>query len=284
MYNNKPEGFVKIKRSSIEVLVKEDLADLIDEIGVFDSPHPDRWRSANGLLKGGRAGAVRVQVRGELNMIVKPLLRGGMMGLINKQYHFTMARIFNEAHLSNYMIKRGAPITPMLMGRSEGKIPFIHKMHLGFAEIKNARSLFQILNENNLPDNKIVDLFFVAGRAVRTLHDIRVFHHDLNLGNLLTADTNGSREELEVKVIDLDRSTFGRDLSLSARARNLARLLRHAIKNSFHKKLDLELIWRSFLDGYCGDGISAAGIKSIVERLYKRSIFFHRFSWWLHRK
>jgi hypothetical protein len=99
------------------------------------------------------------------------------------------------------------------------------------------------------------------------------------MGNLLVQVRDGRLTGEEVKVIDLDRSIPGRSVSRKARISNLARLLRHAVKNNLQNRKDWSECWRALLQGYCGKDEDPGRLVREVEGLLRRSLFFHRWSW-----
>lgn len=279
MTSDLPEGYVLKKKKSVTVLARQDLVEHLDWLRIFDASNPENWQGANGFVRGGRGGIVKISFQNHLKMVVKPLYRGGIIQLVNKSRHFSKARLFQEARLSNYLIRKKIPVPRMLIGRAEGVSPFFQKLHLGFEEICHAKNLFTLLKDENYSVDAMRRVFFKAGEAIRALHNVGVFHHDLNLGNLLAVNINHEEKETGIKIIDLDRSTFGKPLTLKIRALNLARLFRHVVKNRLNEFADFDRIWAAFLSGYCMDDLKVPDFRDEVDRLYKRSLFFHRLSW-----
>ncbi len=71
------------------------------------------------------------------------------------------------------------------------------------------------------------DLLRAAGEAVRRMHDAGFRHADLNVANLLRVDEPGGPR---IYIVDLEKGFFRVRLSASARAADIARLLRSYLK------------------------------------------------------
>lgn len=274
-----PEGFLKRIKGSVTVLVREDFAHALDGLGVFESEDPNRWKGASGRLQGGRGLPVRIRYDGSPSMVVKPLLRGGTTAFLKGGLHFTMARLFQEARLSNHLEKQGVPLARMMLGRAEHRGLAFYRMHLGTEEVEHAVDLLGLLRDAEAPDVQREEAFLLAGASVRALHDAGVLHHDLNFTNLM-AVRNGPGERVNlVRIIDLDRSVLLPRLSERARCGNLARLYRHAVKYGLEEVKGFKKYWRGFLAEYCRGGMDRDLLEKRIAQIFRRTLPFHRISW-----
>lgn len=279
-----PDGYYFLKRGRNSILVRDDLVAKVEAIGLFRENDPSRWKGAAGCLWGGRGKLTRIELAPGFFMVVKVLRRGGLIRWFTRDCHFSRKRLFHEALLSNHLLRRKVPIVPMLLGRAEYKGIGFYRLQLGTLEFKGATSLLTLIKEGSADERMLCEVMEQAGRTVGALHDAGVFHHDLNLGNLLVGPPDSLGEKRQVLVIDLDRSKRKKRLSSAARIVNLARLYRHGVKNGLFKQVDWMKNWRCFLAGYCGGAGDAALLEKKVEKRYRSTLLFHRISWALQGK
>lgn len=97
------------------------------------------------------------------------------------------------------------------------------------------------------------------GRLLRRMHDAGFWHRDLSIGNVLFRQTTPGAP-LELSIIDLNRSRYGRKLTLSERTRDLCRL---SIFQPDHQLRFLAAYWGPETPGLFG--------KLQLYRLYQRS-------------
>jgi len=209
---------------------------------------------------------------------VKHLKRGGLLGLVNGGMHISRKRLVQAVELSIHLAHRDVPASEVLFGRSEKVFGPFFRLCLATKEIEDAEPLLAFLARGGISEQRKAAVAAIAGGSVRSLHDAGVFHADLNMNNLLVAPAHGGPERPRVSIIDLDGSRIVPALGEEDRARNLARLLRHAIKNSLHCSVDLSDAGSSFLEGYCGEG-DRQPLRSRVLHVLKRSLPLHRLSW-----
>jgi tRNA A-37 threonylcarbamoyl transferase component Bud32 len=165
----------------------------------------------------------------------------------------------------------------MVFGRAERICGPFYRLHLATARIDGARSLLEYLRTVGGASEETVSVLKAAGECVRALHDAGILHADLNLNNLLVVAGNEGATA-DVRVIDLDGSCYGPSLNQKGRAANLARLLRHAVKNNLHGETDLDGLGRWFMEGYCRGG-DPVPLRKRVLRAYRRTLPLHRISW-----
>jgi 3-deoxy-D-manno-octulosonic acid kinase len=268
----------------VSVLVRQDLVDMACATGILEEKDPRRWQGYSGQMKGGRGQLFRIRLARGMDMLIKNLCRGGLVRWINRNLYFSRDRLFNEAVLTNHLIAHKVPMAPMLLGRAEHAAMNFYRLQLGTLEIAGAVPLLDLFKAEPVDTGLLMSTMELAGRSVRALHDAGVYHHDLNLGNLLLASFDPFDTGSPVKVIDLDRSRRYRNLAPKARAANLARLYRHAVKNRFEERMDLRKYWRCFLAGYCDGKEAAAELEAAVDRQFKRTAHFHRLSWSMQGK
>jgi tRNA A-37 threonylcarbamoyl transferase component Bud32 len=120
-----------------------------------------------------------------------------------------------------------------------------------------------------------------AGRTVRLMHDLGVYHADLNLKNLLVRPVSHARPT--VYVIDFDRSRIRPSLSPRARVRNLLRLNRSvdklARKGGGVRYADRARFFRAYTQG---DPMLIRAMKDELRKTRLRNLW-HRLGWTLDR-
>ena len=274
---NIPEGFVTRCAGRFTLLAREERVEDVLAARVLDERDPRLWKGAREPLGGGRGGIVPLRLGGEspCPVIVKPLLRGGILRRLNRDIHFSASRLFDEARLSLLINRRSVPASEMIFGRAERLAGPFFRLHLATAEIEHATPLLDFIENGGASEGENAAVLKTAGESVRTLHEAGIYHADLNLNNLLVVPRSGG---VEVHVIDLDASRIVPTLSERGRSSNLARLLRHAVKNGLHARFDILRLGRMFMDGYCGD-CDSLHLRNRVMRAFRRTLPLHRVSW-----
>jgi 3-deoxy-D-manno-octulosonic acid kinase len=97
-----------------------------------------------------------------------------------------------------------------------------------------ARTLLDYLNSSETKASLLV----LCGQRIREMHDLGVWHADLQVKNIMT---DGSK----IWILDFDNARMGKPLSDRARSRNLLRLRRSLEKHG--RSLDN---FNSILEGY----------------------------------
>jgi len=127
-----------------------------------------------------------------------------------------------------------------------------------------------------------VKLIHATAAAVRHLHKEGLFHHDLNLHNILVKENGeGGRSQeygWDVRFIDLDRSTLSENLPVKMRLQNLERLHRSAEKICRAMPLDLRQRML-FINTYAGTDLILK--QHIMKRFRNPSLHDkrHRIGW-----
>ena len=271
-------SYIERRKGRVRIVVRRDRRDLPERLGLWTSHRHESWTGVAGEFPGGRGRTVRIRIPGLPSLVAKPLLRGGLAGKVNRVFHYSRRRLRDEARLSGHLERRGVPVAPYVLGRAEGRFPFLKRLHVIFEEVLDAKSLHALLLEGEDAGSRLERAFAASGRSVRALHDAGVCHHDLNLGNLLIRESDSGTEAV---LIDLDRSIIRDPLSLNERAANLARLYRHLVKRGFHRAANLnpDRLWKALLEAYGDDDIPPTRLAEAVRKRYRSNIFWHRMAW-----
>lgn len=176
--------------------------------------------------------------------VLRHYYRGGLIGKFNKDLYWFSAnentRAAREFTLLNTLQRLQLP-APKPIAYRVVKQGFFYRADLLTSRIENSQDLVGILSEKSISEN----LMKKIGTTIRSFHDQGIFHHDLNIHNiLLDSDEN-------VWLIDFDQGEQ-RAVTKTWQQANMARLLR-----SFRKELNKlpslhwkESDWQLLLAGY----------------------------------
>lgn len=212
-----PQGFTRVERGGAVLVVRAALADALLEAGIED-PEALVARAPSALVGRGRLARIDLPAGGRA--VVRPLLRGGLLGKLVRRVSLDRRRALAELVVSVEAAARGALVVDVLAAvtRPAG-IGWRHG--LVTREVEGALDLASALAAFPAGAARRRALR-AAGAAIRRLHDAGVDHVDLNLKNVLVLPGGD-----EARVIDLDRCRLGPGPAPAAvRERNLVRLLR----------------------------------------------------------
>lgn len=180
---------------------------------------------------------------GYSQLVWRHYMRGGLIGkLVRDQFLYTglaNTRAYRELNLLDVMYQQGLPV-PRPVAAQVVRDGVCYRADILTGLIDNSTDLLTWLIGQPLPDN----LWFDVGRTIAKLHLAQLYHHDLNIKNLMMDAAH------KIWVIDFDRCAFKRGSQW--KRHNLARLER-----SLHKQARLQTSfhfsppdWRQLLDGY----------------------------------
>lgn len=212
-----PQGFTRVERGRAVLVVRAGLVDALVEAGIED-PEGLVDRSPSTLIGRGRLALVDLPAGGRA--VVRPVLRGGLLGKLVRRVSFDPRRALTELRVSVEAAARGARVLDVLAAvtRPAGlgwRHGLVTREVAGALDLASALGAFP----EGAPRRRALA---AAGLAIRRLHDAGVDHVDLNLKNVLLLPAGD-----EALVIDLDRCRLGpQPASAAVRERNLVRLLR----------------------------------------------------------
>ena len=163
---------------------------------VFDAD----WLRANGCLNGSSQGRNQAHFLSHAghDMVLRHFYRGGLIGRVNKDLFLRVgpqkSRAFLEFDLLNVMRSKGLAVPRPVAARYAPRGLF-YRADIITERIPNAQTLAEILQDKSLPTH----LWTAIGKAIRKLHDHKVFHSDLNCRNIMI-DADGV-----VWLIDFDK-------------------------------------------------------------------------------
>lgn len=163
--------------------------------------------------------------------VLRHYRRGGLIAHISKD-RFLGNRMLAEFRVHLALYQQGFPVPEPLGVFWEQRGPFFRGAIA--TRSLDAITLLDYLKE---PDAKR-DVLVQCGQRVRELHDLGVWHADLQVKNIMT-------DGVQIWLLDFDNAQMGKPISERARARNLLRLRRSLEKH--RRSLDN---FDSILEGY----------------------------------
>ena len=210
-------------------------------VEIFD---PDYWAQSAVRHNEGR-GSVWFIADTEKQWVLKHYLRGGLFGnLLTDRYLFTgfdRSRMIREFDMLCAMRSHALPVPKPIAALATRSGPLFYRGALITERLVNSASLASLMSLGQTPD----DMWFEVGSIIGKFHHANVFHHDLNVTNLLLNDGNWY-------LIDFDKCRFATGESASNwRQDNLRRLQRSIRKvDQASDQIQFEKRWRVFTEGY----------------------------------
>ena len=217
---------------------------LIDQFSekMFDA---DYWQQQHAILGTAQGRGTTYFVKHEQQeWVLKHYYRGGLIGrVLHDQYWFTgykNTRAAQEFQLMKLMEKLDLPAPKAVAYRIQ-KTAFIYRSDILTQRIPAAQDLVGILAKKTIPDR----LWRKIGACIKQFHHHGIYHHDLNIHNILIDDHN------KVWLIDFDRGEQ-RTPKQEWQQQNIERLLRSFHKENnkianFHWHADN---WQALMEGY----------------------------------
>ena len=232
-------AFKKIRREARSALVRADYGEALAGALI-------EGEGCTPLNSAGRGTVMRFDYGGGVG-VVREYLRGGVVRHLLRDAYLMANRPLREFRVHRHVEEAGLSVPELLGVCWEWRGPFVQgAIATGYVE---GLDLEHILGEaEELPR----ELLGRCGVLIREMHDLGVWHADLQVRNILVS------EEKPV-LIDFDGAVLRRRLSDMQRARNLLRLRRSIEKNG----LPLDA-FRAVCDGY-GD----VAFPAWLDRLYR---------------
>ena len=222
-----PPGFVRLTAGRCAAVVLEPFADdarrLLAEGTLYDAAARDL--AARSLHGRGVAYSIALPVSGT-RVVVRHNRHGGALAPLTRDLFLPPTRAPLELAISLKLRALGVPTPEVLMyGTSPAPFPF-QRADVVTREVPDARDLSEYLRPGTIERDRRAA--WAATRALlQTMSEAGARHHDLNVKNVLLADSAG---ELTAYLLDVDRVTFGAPRAPEIAAANAARLLRSARK------------------------------------------------------
>lgn len=167
----------------------------------------------------GRGSPAIVSLPGGGSAVRKHYFRGGCAGFLRDRYR-SWKRLENELGILEFLEGRGAPVPQVLAARAARDRWGWYSLDLLLREIPGAERMSDLLRRWS--GRRRARLLREAAAAVRSLHDLGVYHGDLNVENILHSPSG-------IHLVDFDQAKR-KEPDVSMRIRDLRRLHRSAIK------------------------------------------------------
>lgn len=201
---------------------------------IFD-PHAPAL-AAQSVTDGGREAAWFIDIDG-LPAVLKFYHRGGLAAYFNRSNYFWLgqarARSFHEFNMMRKLQHLGLPVPDVVAAACWRHHGVLYRAALITKRINGAIPLVRSTDPED---------WFKAGRAVRFMHQLEVWHADLNAFNILIDADH------KVWLIDFDRARIN-FISRAEKDQNIARLQR-SVKKVLH--FQSSEYWLHFVWGYSG--------------------------------
>jgi len=211
-----PPGFSVIREPYIYALVDENWVSYLRERGLLDPS--DLFE---GLLSPTFKGRGELLLVDEEVLVIKRNRHGGILGFLLGDLFLDGSRVHRELLLL-WRLKKAEVPTLVPVASIGKKVGLFWKQFLITQYLHGADDMLSFLQATTDAKRRLTVLKR-AGEVVSKMHDLGVYHGDLQLKNLLV------RGE-EVFVIDLDKSKQRIPLPMSMRFKNLLRLMRSVEK------------------------------------------------------
>lgn len=231
---------VEYKQANGRILLNQNYS-LEPDPAIFTTRY---WQLNQGIMGSAPGRGTTLFVRHQQHeLILRHYLRGGLPGKIIEQNYvfagYNNTRAWQEFSLLQQMLQMQLPV-PTPVAAQVQRYGFVYCNHIIVARIAGATDLHQILCKKALAD----DTYYQIGVTIAQFHKHQVFHHDLNIRNIML-DNIG-----KVWLIDFDKCRIRRGEHW--KQANLARLQRSFVKEK--SKLS-ELHWQgsewaALLGGY----------------------------------
>ena len=213
--------------------------------------NPEYWQAQNKITgtNTGRGITYFIQHHG-INMVLRRYLRGGLIAkLITQSFWFTgntRTRVYQEMALLEYMLQCGLPVPRPIAGLITRHFGACYRNTILIERIADAQDLHTYLIQQYLSQ----EIWTALGHTIARMHLAGVYHHDLNIENILLDKQD------QLWLIDFDKcDLFTLEPSKVLKAwpiDNIARLARSIRKQQtlhthYHVGVD---DWAAMLSGY----------------------------------
>lgn len=217
-----PTGYKILSNNIGHAILREDLSsDLFDILsGLLSNSISNQLIP----LSGGRNKIFLFKSTTNPSVLIKQYSHGGIFGKILPKYYFFSNRFLHEFSIYVEILKNNLPI-PEYLGGFWSKKFGVYRCGIIIEFIPDTHTLEEFLNNNFFSIEEKYDILIKCGKIIKNMHDIGIFHNDLQIRNLLIDSKNKS-----VFLIDFDNAKKIFTLNNYYRSQNLLRLKRSFLK------------------------------------------------------
>jgi len=271
-----PAGYERHRTEDMTFVCRAGDVERLREMGLTDL-----FTIEDMIASGARGGRGRIftvpspeEMPGD-ELVLKQILHGGILSRVNRERFLGPERVLGELRVTQRARERGVPVPEVAFAAwTPG---FSARLFLATVRVPGSRSLEDILCVE-LPGPSRRQVLAAAAQAIREMHEGGLKHADLNLRNVMLAETEAGPEGF---VLDLDRSRFPLRLSDGDRAANLTRLLRSLEKSPAAARVGWTTRARFLLDYAGGDRLRFRALATAIKRRAAATLPFHRLAWWV---
>jgi 3-deoxy-D-manno-octulosonic acid kinase len=239
------------------LMVNTDSATQLSLQPQFDWFSADFWYRQRAVVATaqGRGTTYFVKCEGR-TLVLKQYLRGGMIRHLSQQHFLHLglkhSRPWQELLLLDTMQQAGLPVPLGLAGlvKTNG---LAYRASIITQYIEGATSLHHLLCKHSMSDLQ----WQKVGQLIRQFHDKQIYHHDLNVHNIIFDEENA------LWLIDFDKcqQRLSKHSSEKWKRNNLDRFYRSLLKehekaSTYHFK---QASWLAFQQGYLSESIANDG-------------------------
>lgn len=214
----------------------------------YNSPHFEIYQSTieeifflyekGEKLLSGRRTAKIIDYKGK-KYILKKEVRGGLFSSILTDKFFSLSPFYREIEISSLLSSKDLTIPILLLFGI--KKNFLYKVYSLTQYIDDAFSLKDIVLNKNLIEERVIR----AGETIAKMHNLGLYHFDLNLGNILFSKD-------KTYIIDLKNSYFyNSPLNCFLAKKNLLRVFQSYIKETTKENIKCKKdFFKLILNGY----------------------------------
>jgi 3-deoxy-D-manno-octulosonic acid kinase len=230
-----PHGFSLIKRERAELIIRDLYKDRLMDRGIHNPGSLILQQGNKAQFMHGRGLLVSLPLQGKDSerMVIRHYEHGGIFRALTRDLFLAGARPFRELIITEMAKKAGLPTMEVLAAIKTRLLWPFYKGDLVSKEIPNSVDLIQYFtrwgesrNQKQLSEKR--KLIYQAGRLVRKVHEVGIYHFDLHLKNLIVE--MGEEGVKSLYIIDFDRSKIIYPLKSSKWFANLLRLDRSVEK------------------------------------------------------
>jgi 3-deoxy-D-manno-octulosonic acid kinase len=283
-----PHGFSLVKTERAELVIRDLYKDRLIERGIHN-PRTFLLRQGDKahFMKGrGLLVSLPLQGKGPERMVIRHYEHGGIFRALTRDLFLVGARPFRELIITEIARKAGLPTMEVLAAIKTSVLWPCYKGDLVSKEIPNSIDLIQYFTrwgktrvQKQLAEKR--KIIHQAGKLVRKMHEVGIYHFDLHLKNFIVEMEEGGVGSLY--IIDFDRSKIIYPLKSSKWFSNLLRLDRSVEKwrpkGLWITRTDRLRFLRSYLEG---DREKLAFVRRYL-RKYLRRKRRYRIGWAIER-
>ena len=283
-----PHGFSLIKMGKAELVIRDLYKDRLMEREIHNPEALFHRQMDKAQFMEGRGPLVSLPMdeKGSERMVIRHYEHGGIFRALTKDLFLVGSRPFRELVITEMARRAGLPTMEILAAIKRWAFWPFYKGDLVSKEIPNSVDLIQYFTrwgkaggQKHLGEKR--DLIRQAGRLVREMHEVGIYHSDLHLKNFIVEIGEGALGSLH--IIDFDRSLIIHPLASNKWFANLLRLDRSVekwrAKGLWITRTDRLRFLRSYLQG---DQERKAFVRRYL-RKYPRRRRIYRLGWAIER-